>query len=196
MRKFNFKYINWVRRLVNGDEFKVLDFIENTMALKGCSRVQIYRDTIAVGCGWTNKKAGEKVTRITNGLVEKGFLKKDLVYEGLKSLNWYTLVMDRFEAECGETKSTYHQKSRSNEVVDNPKVGMNEGGDTPENGVLNNTTIILQNTLENYHNTLEEPQKTLEEVHNTRSIWKDVADWDNAPIPEVVGVLEEDDFSF
>lgn len=177
MRKFNFKYINWVRRLVNGDEFKVLDFIENTMALKGCSRVQLYRATIAIGCGWSEKK----VTRITDSLVEKGFLKKDLVSDGVKSVNWYTLIMDRFETECG-------QSSSKNE---------NDYGQSSSKIVpLNNTTIKPNKTLQDYNNTSEDFHKTSEDCNNTQSIWKDVADWDNEPIPEVVGVLEKCDFPF
>lgn len=92
----NLKLLNQALGNVSTDEFAVLYFIANTISMKKEGRTRIYRDLIADKLGWLNEDRPEyalkKVTRITNSLVEKGYLIKQEVFESAqKSVNYYTL---------------------------------------------------------------------------------------------------------
>ena len=97
----NLKLLNQALGNVSTDEFAVLYFIANTISMKKEGRTRIYRDLIADKLGWLNEDRPEyslkKVTRITNSLVEKGYLIKQEVFESAqKSVNYYTLPTQKF----------------------------------------------------------------------------------------------------
>ena len=93
----NLKFMNHAVEIADGNEFRLLYVIANTLSLKKEGRTKIYRDMLADKLGLSAKQ----ITRLTNALVDKGLLKKDLVYEKDKSVNYYSLNLDNFE-----TKST------------------------------------------------------------------------------------------
>lgn len=92
----NLKLLNEALGNVSSDEFAVLYFIANTLSLKKEGRTRIYRELIADKLGWLNEARPEyalkKVTRVTNSLVEKGYLVKEEVFTSpQKSVTFYAL---------------------------------------------------------------------------------------------------------
>ncbi len=83
----NYKFMNYALEHTEGNEFRMLYFIANTLNMKKASRCKIYSEVISDVLGVGTKT----VTRITNALVEKGLLKKDLVSEHGKSKVYYSL---------------------------------------------------------------------------------------------------------
>lgn len=93
----NLRFLNKALACTDGNEFKVLYIIANTIALNRNNRVKIYRELIADKLNISTKT----VTRLTNSLVEKELIKKDLVYENGKSKDFYSLNLDKFGLESG-----------------------------------------------------------------------------------------------
>ena len=92
----NLKLLNEALGNVSSDEFAVLYFIANTISLKKEGRTRIYRELIADKLGWLNEARPEyalkKVTKITNSLVEQGYLVKEEVFiSPQKSVTFYAL---------------------------------------------------------------------------------------------------------
>ena len=92
----NLKFLNEALGKISSDEFAVLYLIANTLSLKKEGRTRIYREQIADKLGWLDEKRPEyalkKVTRLTNSLVEKGWLLKEEVFiSAQKSVNFYRL---------------------------------------------------------------------------------------------------------
>ena len=92
----NLKLLNTALGEVSGDEFKVLYFIANTLSMKKEGSTRIYRELIADRLGWLDddksKYALNKVSKITESLVKKGYLVKNEVYSSpTKSVIYYSL---------------------------------------------------------------------------------------------------------
>ena len=81
----NLKLLNKAGSITTSDEFKVLYFICNTLAINKTNELKINRARIAELCGWWNenkpKYSMNKVSKITGALVEKGLLKKKVYFD-------------------------------------------------------------------------------------------------------------------
>ncbi len=86
----NFNFLNAAIESTNGNEFKVLYLICNTLSLNRTNRVKIYRELFAEKCNLTEKQ----ITRITNELEKKGLIKKDIVSNGRTTKNYYSLNLE------------------------------------------------------------------------------------------------------
>lgn len=89
----NLKFINKAVELTEGNEFRLLYVIANTISLKKEGHTKIYRDMLADKLGLSTKQ----ISRLTDSLVEKGLLKKDLVSENDKTVNYYSLNLDKID---------------------------------------------------------------------------------------------------
>ena len=87
----NLKFMNDAVEIAEGNEFRLLYVIANTISLKKEGHTKIYRDMLADKLGLSTKQ----ITRLTNALVEKGLLKKDLVSENGKTVCYYSLNLDK-----------------------------------------------------------------------------------------------------
>lgn len=103
----NLKFMTDAVERTNGNEFRLLYVIANTISLKEEGRTKIYRDMLADKLNLTTKQ----ISRLTNSLVEKELLKKDLVTEGGKTVCYYSLNtvdknVPRVEQERGTKMSS------------------------------------------------------------------------------------------
>lgn len=87
----NLKFMNEAVEIAEGNEFRLLYVIANTISLKKEGHTKIYREMLADKLGLSTKQ----ITRLTNSLVEKGLLKKDLVSENGKTVCYYALNLDK-----------------------------------------------------------------------------------------------------
>lgn len=87
----NLGFMNKAVEMTDGNEFRLLYVIANTMSLKKEGHTKIYRDMLADKLNLSTKQ----ITRLTNSLVEKGLLKKDLVSENGKTVCYYSLNLDK-----------------------------------------------------------------------------------------------------
>lgn len=111
----NLKLLNQALDKVSSDEFKALYIIANTISLKKEGRTRIYREQIADMLGWTNDNRPEyalkKVTRVTNSLVEKGFLVKEEIYvTPQKKVTFYSLPAQETEQKCTQSEQKSDKK--------------------------------------------------------------------------------------
>jgi hypothetical protein len=111
----NLKLLNKALDKVSSDEFKALYIIANTISFKKEGRTRIYREQIADMLGWTNDNRPEyalkKVTRVTNSLVEKGFLVKEEVYATpQKKVTFYSLPVQETEQKCTQSEQKSDKK--------------------------------------------------------------------------------------
>lgn len=86
----NLKFLTKAVELTDGNEFRVLYTIANTISLKKEGRTRIYREMLSDKLGLSTKQ----ITRLTNSLEEKGLLRKDLISNGDKSVCYYSLNLD------------------------------------------------------------------------------------------------------
>jgi len=115
--------MNHAVEVADGNEFRLLYVIANTMSLKKEGHTKIYRDMLADKLGLSTKQ----ITRLTNALVDKGLLKKDLVSENGKTVNYYSLNLDNIDQKSTSKvdKNVPLNKSKKNvikekkEIIDN-----------------------------------------------------------------------------
>lgn len=115
--------MNHAVEVADGNEFRLLYVIANTMSLKKEGHTKIYRDMLADKLGLSTKQ----ITRLTNALVDKGLLKKDLVSENDKTVNYYSLNLDKIDPKSTSKvdKNVPLNKSKKNvikekkEIIDN-----------------------------------------------------------------------------
>ena len=86
----NLKFLNYAVEIAEGNEFRLLYLIANTMSLRKEGRTKIYRDMLADKLGLSKRQ----ISRLTDALEEKGLLRKDLIYENGKSVCFYSLNLD------------------------------------------------------------------------------------------------------
>jgi len=86
----NLKFLNKAVELTDGNEFRVLYTIANTISLKKEGRTRIYREMLSDMLGLSTKQ----ITRLTNSLEDKGLLRKDLISNGDKTVCYYSLNLD------------------------------------------------------------------------------------------------------
>lgn len=91
----NLKFMNEAVEIAEGNEFRLLYVIANTISLKKEGHTKIYREMLADKLGLSTKQ----ITRLTNSLVEKGLLKKDLVSERDKTVCYYSLNLDKNDSK-------------------------------------------------------------------------------------------------
>jgi len=91
----NLKFMNEAVEIAEGNEFRLLYVIANTISLKKEGHTKIYREMLADKLGLSTKQ----ITRLTNSLVEKGLLKKDLVSEKDKTVCYYSLNLDKNDSK-------------------------------------------------------------------------------------------------
>lgn len=89
----NLSFMNKAVELTDGNEFRLLYVIANTISLKKEGHTKIYREMLADKLNLSTKQ----ISRLTNSLVEKGLLKKDLVSENGKTVCYYSLNLDKSE---------------------------------------------------------------------------------------------------
>lgn len=105
---------------LTSDEFKVFYAVANTMNLNKCNRIPIRRHIIAELCGWWNedypKRSLKKVTRVADGIVEKGLIKRDKIFsKDGTSITFYTIPMLSFFKDVN-TDNTLNEKKVNKEV--------------------------------------------------------------------------------
>jgi hypothetical protein len=148
----NFELLNHALGNVNSDEFAALYFIANTISLKKRNRIKLYREMMADNLGWLDETRPQyglkKVTRITNSLVEKGYLKKDIVYENpQKSVTYFSLntqILDE-KLETSVQKSVPHNNNKK-EIIKEIKYN-NDLDENPTDGFppsLNEEEVIFE----------------------------------------------------
>lgn len=86
----NLGFMNKAVELTDGNEFRLLYVIANTMSLKKEGHTRIYREMLADMLNLSTKQ----ITRLTNSLEAKGLIKKDLVCERDKTVCYYSLNLD------------------------------------------------------------------------------------------------------
>ena len=86
----NLKFLAKAVEITDGNEFRVLYLIANTLGMKNTTRCRIYRDQLSDKLNIDPRT----ITRITNKLVGKGLIKKDLVSENGKKKDYYSLNLD------------------------------------------------------------------------------------------------------
>lgn len=141
--------MNHAVEVADGNEFRLLYVIANTMSLKKEGHTKIYRDMLADKLGLSTKQ----ITRLTNALVDKGLLKKDLVSEKGKTVNYYSLNLDNID-----------QKSTS-------KVDKNVSLNKSKKNVIKEKKEIIDNKSEKKQFEIECKNETIEE--NTEETYVD-----------------------
>ena len=145
-------YISRKGRLTTGDEFKVLFFICNTLSLNKASEIEIDRATLAKLCGWWDedkpKYSLNKVSKITGSLVDKGLLKKRLM----------------FNNEILERKTLYSIPTSDDEklVKSKPQIIENFGQKS-----------VASNSMYKTVNRINKPVKELNELNGPKETVKD-----------------------
>lgn len=150
----NLKLLNTALGEVSGDEFKVLYFIANTLSMKKEGSTRIYRELIADRLGWLDndksKYALNKVSKITESLVKKGYLVKNEVYSSpTKSVIYYSLPSAK--------KCTKVDDSEQKNVPNLPS-------EMQKNVVLNNNEKEGIKLKTNYLDQKEEKEKVKTEI--------------------------------
>jgi len=84
----NLNYLNYALAQTNGNEFKVLYLICNTLGLNQKNRIQIYNDLLEDKCNLSERQ----IIRITNALVDKNLIKKDIVSDGKVKKIFYSIT--------------------------------------------------------------------------------------------------------
>lgn len=117
MKLLNFIFT--VMKELTGDEHKVLSIIANTLNLNHSSRMPILRQKIAEIAGWWDedkpKYSLNKVSKITNTLEEKGFLKKDEIFnENGKSIIFYSIPMLEVSKKVEKKVESLNETSQKN----------------------------------------------------------------------------------
>ena len=99
----NLVFLNNALGKVTPGEFTVLYYIANNLSLKNTTRTRIFRDQIADKLDISPRQ----VSRLTDALVAKGFLKKDVIVNtSVKSVCYYSLVTtDNEDGDDQETNS-------------------------------------------------------------------------------------------
>jgi len=123
----NLKFMTDAVERTNGNEFRLLYVIANTISLKEEGRTKIYRDMLADKLSLTTKQ----ISRLTNSLVDKGLLTKDLVTEGGKTVCYYSLNtgdknVPRVEQERGTKMSSGDKNVPRNDSKVDKNVPLNK----------------------------------------------------------------------
>ena len=115
----NLSFMNKAVELTDGNEFRLLYVIANTISLKKEGHTKIYRDMLADKLNLSTKQ----ISRLTNSLVEKGLLKKDLVSENGKTVCYYSLNLDKSENKSTtKLDKNVHLNKREKEVIKEKRV--------------------------------------------------------------------------
>lgn len=136
----NLRYLNKAIELTDGNEFRLLYVIANTVSLKKEGHTRIYRDMLADKLNLSTKQ----ITRLTNSLESKGLIKKDLVCERDKTVCYYSLNLDIID-----------QKST-------PKLDKNVPLNNSKKDIIKEKELNNSNNIEIIdNNTFEEDKKIL-----------------------------------
>lgn len=126
----NLKFLNKAVELTDGNEFRVLYTIANTISLKKEGRTRIYREMLSDMLGLSTKQ----ITRLTNSLEEKGLLRKDLISNGDKTVCYYSLNLDIIDQKStlNEDKNVPLNK-REKELIKEKRVNNRNKSEKEEN---------------------------------------------------------------
>ena len=122
------KIVSSIGKEVNGDEFKVFFYICNTLNLNKTTEMEINRARIAELAGWWNedrpKYSMNKVSKITASLVEKGLIKKRILFdkETTKRTNLYSIPLSndgKHLKKDVEKSETLVSKNRASNNINN-----------------------------------------------------------------------------
>ena len=93
--KFDFELMNSLGHLKD-EEFKVAYYILNTIGMSSDGHPKIYRETLADLCN----KSERTISRITDKLDELGIITKDVVSNGRKKRDYYSITRQKTEQNC------------------------------------------------------------------------------------------------
>lgn len=141
----NFRFLNHAVGITDGNEFRVLYLIANTLGLNKTKRCRVYRDLISDKLNISPKT----VSRLTNSLVGKGLLKKDIVFEDGKSKDYYSLNLDEFGTENVSNVDTGVLISASNWDRNVPLNNINKSKKINKSKNKNNEEIEVKVEIEN-----------------------------------------------
>lgn len=150
----NYRFMNYALEHTEGNEFRVLYFIANTLNMKEVNRCKIYNDVIADFLNMDSRT----VKRMTKKLEEKGLLKKDLVYEGGKSKVFYSLNHDILSDKVGTDNALILDRT----VTDNTSI-------LDRTVPLNNNIKETKRNVYVTYNDIKEPINIKEPISNDRN---------------------------
>ena len=151
VRRFDFSAFSKLGKTLKDEEFKVAFFIYNTISLEGCGRIKIYRAVLADLCG----KSERTISRITDRLNEKGVIIKDLVSDGSKLYNYYSLPSKSEQCVTENESKLGHEE---------PKTGQFLVTDDTFNNIYNIDNIYKRNNIYKEEQNANERNKPLDEV--------------------------------
>lgn len=173
----NLSFLNKAVEQCEGNEFRLLYLIANTMSLKKEGHTKIYRDMLADKLNLSTKQ----ITRLTNALEQKGLIKKDLVSVGDKTVCYYSLNLD---------KSVPITTTKTDKIVQiNPlKVDKNVPLNNRNNIYKKEKDKIIEKIDNNENYLIEEFEKEIEDNKNiiqlepkqteSKLVEDEVCDWD------------------
>lgn len=119
--RFDFRLMNSLGHLKD-EEFKVAYYILNTIGMSKDKHPKIYRAVLADVCN----KSERTISRITDRLDELGVIKKDIVSDGNKKYNFYSIPRQKTERNSvtDDTESvrncvtddTFNKSNKSNNI--------------------------------------------------------------------------------
>lgn len=138
----NYRFMNYALEHTEGNEFRVLYFIANTLNMKEVNRCKIYNEVIADYLNM-NKRS---VMRMTKNLEEKGLLKKDLVYDNGKSKVFYSLNYAVLNDKVGTDDALILDKTDTdNALILDKSVTLNKN--IKEQTKTNNINTYIHNSI-------------------------------------------------
>jgi len=111
--KFDFELMNSLGHLKD-EEFKVAYYILNTIGMSSDGRPKIYRAVLADLCD----KSERTISRITDKLDELGIIKKDVVSDGNKKYNFYSVPQQKTKQKLvmDDTFNKSNKRDKSNKI--------------------------------------------------------------------------------
>lgn len=152
----NLKYLVSALETTNGNEFKCLFIIANTLSLKNESRTRIYREMLCDKMNLTPKQ----ITRLTNSLEEKGLIKKDIVSNGVRKVTYYSLCTDKNVHENGRLSdknvpfnNKKKEEKKEKEIIKEIKDKNGENGNIPN--------VVFVEVFEDNENNINIPSNEI-----------------------------------
>ena len=118
--KFDFELMNSLGHLKD-EEFKVAYYILNTIGMSSDGHPKIYRAVLADLCN----KSERTISRITDKLDELGIITKDVVSDGNKKYNFYSVPRQKTKQNL-VMDDTFNKSNKSNKIEKRDKIEKRE----------------------------------------------------------------------
>lgn len=143
----NYEFMNYAVAHTDGNEFRVLYFIANTLRMKNANRCRIYNEVISDYLNMDKRT----VMRMTKKLEEKGLIKKDLIYdENGKSKVLYSLNYDVLSDKVGTDDALILDKTvTDNALILDRTVTLNSNIYKNKKKIYNNINNNIKEVIHN-----------------------------------------------